>query len=73
VRCAGEIKKLRLAAGLSQNRLARLADLDRGTVSSAENGGEVSELTVSKLSTALSNALGQAVEIHMVEALNERP
>lgn len=59
--CRPILKQLRLEAKLSQNKLARLADLDRTTVSKAENGVDVNELSVSKLSSALSKALGRTV------------
>jgi DNA-binding XRE family transcriptional regulator len=59
--CNGELKKLRLEAGLSQNKLARAADLDRTTISSAERGEEVTDLTLSKLATALSRVLGKEI------------
>lgn len=58
-KCNGQLKKLRLQARLSQNALARKADLDRTTVSSAERGSEISELTLSKLVTSLSSELGR--------------
>lgn len=60
-KCRPNLRQLRLEAKLSQNRLARQADLDRTTVSSAENGREVSEITVSKLSSALSDALKREI------------
>lgn len=60
-KCKPNLKQLRLEAKLSQNRLARHADLDRTTVSSAENGHEVSEITVSKLSSALTVALKREI------------
>ena len=47
------MKALRLKAGLSQNSLARKADLDRATVAGAENGRSVSDLSLSKIATAL--------------------
>jgi DNA-binding XRE family transcriptional regulator len=53
------IKNLRLEAKLSLNHLARLADLDRATVSKAEKGGVVSELTIHKMASALSQELGR--------------
>jgi transcriptional regulator with XRE-family HTH domain len=49
----GKIKSLRLQQGLSQNGLARKADLDRATVASAERGRNVSDLSMSKIATAL--------------------
>ena len=65
--CSGQLKKLRLEAGLSQNKLARAADLDRTTVSSAERGAEVTDLTVSKLSSALAERLRRPVtENHLL-------
>lgn len=51
------IKTLRLEAKLSLNHLARLAELDRATVSKAEKGGVVSELTLHKMASALSQEL----------------
>jgi transcriptional regulator with XRE-family HTH domain len=60
--CKPILKQLRLEAKLSQNKLARLADLDRTTVSKAENGVDVNELSVSKLSSALTKALGRTVK-----------
>lgn len=59
--CNGQLKTMRLQAKLSQNGLARKADLDRTTVSNAERGLEISELTLSKLTSALSTELGQDV------------
>lgn len=59
--CNNSVKTLRLKAGLSQNGLSRLADLDRGTISKAENKIEVSELTVSKIASALSEKLGKEI------------
>ena len=57
----GQLKTMRLQAKLSQNGLARKADLDRTTVSNAERGLEISELTVSKLAGALSVELKQEI------------
>lgn len=59
--CNGQLKTLRLQAKLSQNGLARKAELDRTTVSNAERGREVSELTVSKLASTLSDELSQEI------------
>ena len=59
--CNGQLKTMRLQAKLSQNGLARKADLDRTTVSNAERGLEISELTLSKLTSALSTELGQEI------------
>jgi len=64
-----KIKELRLEAKLSLNHLARLAELDRATVSKAEKGGSVSELTLHKISAALSLELGRTLN---VEELTER-
>jgi transcriptional regulator with XRE-family HTH domain len=60
------IKKLRLEAGVSQSQLARKADLDRGTVASAENGGSASELTLSKIAKALTHFLGTHVDVNQL-------
>ena len=59
--CNGQLKTMRLQAKLSQNGLARKAELDRTTVSNAERGREVSELTLAKLTSALSIELGQEI------------
>ena len=59
--CNGQLKTMRLQAKLSQNGLARKAELDRTTVSNAERGREVSELTPAKLTSALSTELGQEI------------
>lgn len=56
-----KIKKLRTEARLSQNRLAAKADLDRGTISNCENGGQPSDMTLAKLASALSEALGRPI------------
>lgn len=52
-----KIKALRLEAKLSLSHLARLADLDRATVSKAEKGDSVSELSMHKMAAALSQEL----------------
>lgn len=59
--CNGEVKKLRLAAGLSQNKAAGRADIDRSTYRKAELGEPVSELTVEKIATCFSDLNGKAV------------
>lgn len=51
------IKALRLEARLSLSNLARLSDLDRATVSKAEKGNSVSELSMHKMAAALSQEL----------------
>lgn len=53
------IKALRLEAKLSLSHFARLADLDRATVSKAEKGKSVSELSLHKMAAALSQELGR--------------
>ena len=60
-KCNGDLKKLRLEAGWSQNKLARAADLDRTTISNAERGMDVSDLTLSKIVNALTEKLGKRV------------
>lgn len=56
-----KIKSLRLEAKLSLNQFSRLADLDRATVSKAEKGGVVSELTLHKIAAALGQELGRSL------------
>ena len=48
-----KIKSLRLEARLTIVELAKLAELDRSTVSSAEKGRNVSELSLAKIKSAL--------------------
>ncbi len=57
-----KIKSLRLEAKLSMNHFARLADLDRATVSKAEKGGAVSELTLHKMAAALGRRLDRSLD-----------
>ena len=63
MKCNGKLKSYRMQAGLSQNKLAREADLERGTVSNAERGREVTDLTIAKLATALSAKLGKEITL----------
>ncbi|WP_260168430.1 helix-turn-helix transcriptional regulator [Sulfitobacter noctilucicola] len=67
-----KIKGLRLQAMMSQNKLARMADLDRTTVSNAERGMEISEITVHKLAHALSDALGKQISVEDIVESSER-
>lgn len=57
-----KIKSLRFEAKLSLNQLARFADLDRATVSKAEKGGAVSELTLHKIAAALGRQLDRSLD-----------
>ena len=58
---------LRLEAGLSQNKLARLADLDRKTVSDVENRrNNPQEVTFAKLARALSQELGREITVEEI-------
>ena len=59
--CNGEVRRLRMAAGLSQNKAASRADLDRTTYRKAELGEPVSELTVEKIATGFSEVSGKTV------------
>ncbi len=61
--CNGKLKHLRQEAGFSQNKLARAADLDRATISSAERGAEVTELTLHKIASALSKTLHREISL----------
>ena len=61
VQCIDNLKGLRLATGHSQNRFARVADLDRATISAAENGRDVTDLTVVKYAKALTDLSGRDV------------
>ncbi len=63
-----KIKRLRLESKLSLNQLARLADLDRATVSKAEKGGAVSELTLHKIAAALGQQLERSLDPDELES-----
>ena len=60
-----KIRKLRLRAGLSQNALARRANLDRATVASAEAMKAVSDVSLAKLAAALD------VDIEEIDERNQ--
>jgi transcriptional regulator with XRE-family HTH domain len=66
--CNDQLRQLRLEAGLSKSKLAQAADMDRGTVSHAENGNSVSEVTIPRLAKALSIKLGRKVEANEITA-----
>lgn len=62
------LHKLRLEAGLSQSKLARLADLDRKTVSDVENGRNTpQEVTFAKLASALSKMLKREITAENIQ------
>lgn len=63
ITCNRNLKTLRMTAGVSQNRLARISDLDRMTISRAENGNEIQELSAQKIANGLESALGRRVDI----------
>jgi transcriptional regulator with XRE-family HTH domain len=65
-RCTEQLRVLRLKAGFSQNRLAREAELDRATVSNAERGKEIQELSLAKILQVLGRKLGREIELHEV-------
>lgn len=65
-KCMSKLKDLRIQAGLSQNALSRLANLDRGTISNAENGKDVQEVTISKMLKPISERLGRDLSIASV-------
>ena len=66
-KCNKTVKTLRLRAGLSQNALARLSVSRSVTISNAERGLDVSDLTLSKIATALSNRLEQEIDAEQLE------
>ena len=58
-----KLKMIRLKElKMSQDQLAALAGLNRGTISSIEKGKDVRELTLSKLTEALSEKLGREIK-----------
>ena len=61
--CSARLKDLRIEAGLSQSRLARAADVDRGTVVNAEAGKRISDLSAAKLAKALSSGIGRKIPV----------
>ena len=70
MKCTTRLKSLRLEAGLSQNGLAREADLDRATVSKAENGKDVRELTVARMLNVINEKLNLTLKADDVTAQN---
>lgn len=64
--CKDRVRKLRMQAGLSQAKLARMADLDRTTVSNVENGKNVEELSITKILKILNEELNLNVEVEDV-------
>ncbi|MEP4377976.1 MAG: helix-turn-helix transcriptional regulator [Alphaproteobacteria bacterium] len=64
--CNKLLKELRLEAKLSVNQMARKAEVDRATVSKAETGKRVQELSVVRLVAALSGELKRKVSIEEV-------
>ncbi|MEI9899114.1 MAG: helix-turn-helix transcriptional regulator [Hyphomicrobium sp.] len=57
-----KIKTLRLRAGLSQNGLARKANLDRATVAAAEAFKHISDVSLARIATALAVDSGEIDE-----------
>lgn len=66
--CNALLRELRLEAGLSKSKLAQAADVDRGTVSHAETGNKVSDVTVSRIAKALTHKLGRKVDTSEITA-----
>lgn len=57
--CTSNLRDLRVKAGFSVNRLAREAGLDRATVSKAEKGTSVQDVTLAKMLRPLGRELGR--------------
>ncbi len=64
------LKDLRFEANLSQNELARRANVDIGTVRRAESGQPVQELKAYQIARALGQALGREITIQDISGLN---
>lgn len=56
-----KIRELRLEAQLSRSRLARLANLDRATVTKAETERPITDLSTAKIAIALSASLEREI------------
>jgi transcriptional regulator with XRE-family HTH domain len=56
-----KLSEYRAILGWSQMELARRAHLNPGTITKAERGEEISGSTATKISEALSDALGRRV------------
>lgn len=58
------IKKLRLAKRISQDRLSKLADLSLNTVVNIENGGSQNPTleTIKKVATALGTTIDEIIK-----------
>jgi transcriptional regulator with XRE-family HTH domain len=55
------LEELRVRAGLSKNRLAALAGIDRGTVRKAEEGQAIQDVKLAKILNALGKELGRDI------------
>lgn len=64
------LKQLRLEARLSVSQLARLANIDRGTVERAENGHAVQEVKAYAIVSALNERLGTRYTLEQVNGLS---
>ena len=64
------LKDLRLQAGLTVSKLARLADVDRQTVIRAETGTKVVDVKAYQIVKALNAKLGLALKLDDIDGLN---
>jgi transcriptional regulator with XRE-family HTH domain len=64
----GKVKRAREAAGLSQEDLARAADLSVYTISKLENGGNVRSNTLRRIARALKKDVDEFLGSPAVEA-----
>jgi len=64
------LRDLRLEARLSQNALAKLAQVDRMTVDRAESGLPVQDVKAYAIVQALATQLGREIKLDDIEGLN---
>jgi len=63
------LHELRIEAGLSINRLAQLADVDRNTVTRAEEGRPIQEVKAYAIVQAIARQLGRSIKLSEVDDL----
>ena len=63
------LHELRIEAGLSIHRLAQLADVDRNTVTRAEEGRPIQEVKAYAIVQAIARQLGRSIKLSEVDDL----
>lgn len=64
------IQEYRLQAGISKNRLCKLADVDYHTLTKAEKGEPILDYNARKIVDALSKVLNTEINFNDIEGLS---